>query len=81
MGFDPRLRWRFFSSDSLMPSLPPCDGLAPSNGAGIHVNGMAITAAGTHPGAGGNRKIAVLLDNNFDTTVDSVVVLLPPSAT
>jgi hypothetical protein len=42
---------------------------------------MAIMAAGTHPGAGCNSKIVVSLDNNFDTAVDSVVLLLPPSAT
>jgi hypothetical protein len=64
-----------------MPSLPPCDGPAPSNSAGIRVNDTAITAAGTHPGAGGNSKIVVSLNDNFDTAVDSVVVLLPPSAT
>ena len=60
---------------------PPCDGPAPSNGASICVNSMAITAAGTHPGAGGNSKIVVSLDDNFNTSVDSVVILLPPSAT
>jgi hypothetical protein len=81
MGIDPRLRWRFFSFDSSMPSLPPCDGPAPSNGAGICVNGTAITAAGTHPGAGSNSKIVLLLDDNCDIAVDSVVILLPPSAT
>ncbi len=73
--------WRFFSSNSTMPFLPPCDGPAPSNGAAIHVNGTAITAASTPPGAGGNSKIVVLLDDNFDIAVDCVVVLLPPSAT
>ncbi len=60
---------------------PPCDGPAPSNGAGIRINGTAITDAGTYPGAGGNSEIIVLLDDNFDTAVNSVVVLLPPSAT
>ncbi len=81
MGIDPRLQWRFFSSNSSMPSLPQCDGPAPLNGAGIHVNGTAITAAGTHPGAGGNSKILVSLDDNFNTAVNSVVILLPPLAT
>jgi hypothetical protein len=81
MGIDPRLQWRFFSSDSSMPSLPPCDGPAPSNSADICVNGTAIMATNTHPGAGGNSEIVVLLDNNFGTAVYSVVVLLPPSAT
>jgi hypothetical protein len=64
-----------------MPSLPPCDGPAQSNGAGIRFNDTTIMAAGTHPGAGGNSKIVVLLDDNFGTAVNSVVILLPPSAT
>jgi hypothetical protein len=60
---------------------PPYDGPAPSNSAGICVNGTAITAAGTNPGAGDNSKINVSLDNNFNSAVDCVVVLLLPSAT
>ncbi len=60
---------------------PPCDGPALSNGVSIRINGTAITAAGTHPSAGSNSEIIVLLDGNFDTAVNSVVLLLPSSAT
>jgi hypothetical protein len=81
MRTDPRLRWRLFSSDLMMPSLPIHDGPAPSNGAGIHTIGMAIMAAGIPPGTGGKRKIVISHDVTIDTAVDGIVVLLPPSTT
>jgi hypothetical protein len=66
----------------LIDALPPsCDGPALLNSAGVCVNSMAITATGTHPGTGGNSEIIISLDNNFETIVDGIVVLLPPSAT
>jgi hypothetical protein len=79
MGIDPRLQWRLFSSYLTMPSLRPCDGPAPSIGAGIHAIGTAITAAGIPPGTGGKSKIIILLDNNINTAVNEVVVPLPPT--
>ncbi len=81
MGIDPRLHWRFFSTDSMMLSLPPRDGPAPSNSAGIRAIGMAIMAAGIPPGTSGTSKIVVLCDDTIDTAVDGIVVLLPPSTT
>jgi hypothetical protein len=64
-----------------MPFLPPSDGSASSNGAGIRVIGPAITAVGKPHSADSTRKIVVLLDNVINATVDDVVALLPPSAT
>ncbi len=64
-----------------MPSLPPSDGGASSNGAGIRAIGPAITDVGMPHSADGTSEIVVLLDNVIDATVDDVVALLPPSAT
>jgi hypothetical protein len=58
---------------------PPCDGPAPSNGAGIRAIGAAITAADILPGAGGKSKIIVSLNNNINTAVNGVIVPLPPT--
>jgi hypothetical protein len=80
MGIDPKLRWRLFSSNLMMPSLPPCDGPAPSNSPGIHAIGTAITAAGIPPGTGGNSKIVVLHNDTINTALDGFIVLLSPSA-
>ena len=64
-----------------MPSLPPSDGGASSNGAGICAIGPAITAVGMPHSADGTSEIVVSLDNVIDATVDDIVALLPPSAT
>jgi hypothetical protein len=81
MGIKPRLRWRLFSSDSMMPSPPPCDGLAPSNNAGIHIINTAIIAAGMPLGINGKGKIIVLSNDTINTTVGGIVVLLPSYTT
>ena len=62
-----------------MPSLPPGDGGASSNGAGIRAIGPAITAVGLPHSAVGTSEIVVSLDDVIDATVDHVVALLPPS--
>ena len=64
-----------------MPSLPPSDGGASSNGAGIRAIGPAITAFGMPHSADGTSEIVISLDNVIDATVDDIVALLPPSAT
>jgi hypothetical protein len=50
-----------------MLSLPPCDGPASSNRAGIRTIGMAITAASIPSSASGTRKNVLLLVNIFKT--------------
>ena len=64
-----------------MPSHPPRDGGASSNGAGIRAIGPAITAVGLPQSADGTSEIVVSLDDVIDTSVDNVVALLLPSAT
>ncbi len=61
--------------------LPPPDGPATSNGAGIRAMGTTITSAGKPPSTGGNSKIIVLLDDNINTAVDGIVVQVPSSDT
>ena len=63
-----------------MPSLPPGDGGASTNGAGIRAIGPTITAVGSPQRADGSSEIVVSLDDVIDATVDNVVALLPPSA-
>jgi len=63
-----------------MPSLPPVDGGASSNGAGIRAIGPPITAVGLPQRADGTSKIVVSLNDIIDAMVDNVVALLPPSA-
>ena len=63
-----------------MPSLPPGDGGASSNGAGIRAIGPPITAVGLPQSADGTSEIVVSLDDAIDATVDDIVALLPPSA-
>ena len=63
-----------------MPSLPPGDGGASANGAGIRAIGPTITAVGLPQRADGSIEIVVSLDDVIDATVDNVVALLPPFA-
>ena len=63
-----------------MPSLPPSDGGASTNGAGIRAIGPTITAVGLPQRADGSSEIVVSLDDVIDATVDNVVALLPPFA-
>ena len=63
-----------------MPSLPPGDGGASTNGAGIRAIGPTITAVGLPQRADGSSEIVVSLDDIIDATVDNVVALLPPFA-
>ena len=58
-----------------MPSLPPCDGPASLTDAGIHTIGMAIKAASA---TSGTSRIVAFLDNIINTSVDSVLALVPP---
>ena len=63
-----------------MPSLPPSDGGASTNGASIRAIGPTITAVGLPQRADGSIEIVVSLDDVIDATVDNVVALLPPFA-
>ncbi len=63
-----------------MPSLPPSDGGASTNGAGIRAIGPTITAVGLSQRADGSSEIVASLDDVIDATVDNVVALLPPFA-
>jgi hypothetical protein len=63
-----------------MPSLPPGDGGASTNGAGIRAIGPTITAVGSPQRANRYSKLVVSLDDVIDATVDNVVALLPPFA-
>ncbi len=63
-----------------MPSLPPGDGGASTNGAGSRTIGPTITAVGLPQRADGSSKIVVSLDDVINATVDNVVALLPPFA-
>ena len=59
-----------------MPSLPPSDGGASTNGASIRAIGPTITAVGLPQRADGSIEIVVSLDDVIDVTVDNVVALL-----
>ena len=61
---------------SLMPSLLPYDGDTTKKSTGINANSTTITAAGLPHGAIGTSKIVVLLDNDIDKAVNSIVILL-----
>ena len=61
-----------------MPSLPPGDGGASTNGASIRAIGPTITAVGLPQRADGSSEIVVSLDDVINATVDNVVALLPP---
>ncbi len=63
-----------------MPSLPPGDGGASTNSAGIRAIGPTITAVGLPQRADGSSEIVVSLDDVINATVDNVVALLPPFA-
>ncbi len=72
-------------SGSLMPSLPPCDGNAPFNGTCIRTNFMPITVVGLPCGSDDPDNIVPRGILSFDivdsTSINNIVILLPPTTT
>jgi hypothetical protein len=73
------------SSNKLMPSLPPSDGVAPTYGARICAISTAITVVGLPCGTNDPSNIVpprILSPDNFvAVSFDDIVALLLPSAT
>jgi hypothetical protein len=73
------------SSDKLMPSLPPSEGVSPTYALRIRAIGMAITVVGLPLSTNNPSNIVpprILLPNNFVVvSFDNIVPLLPPPAT